>query len=90
MNKTFLSIILSLLLVSQISAYVNPTQSVQDSPDPGVIRDVDGTYYAVTTGGWSGSKFPIWKSKDLTGWVQVGFGFKTAPAWTNGGDFWAP
>jgi hypothetical protein len=51
---------------------------------------VDGTYYAVTTGGWSGSKFPIWKSKDLTGWVQVGFGFKSAPAWTNGGDFWAP
>lgn len=70
--------------------YINPVQAVHDSPDPGVLKDVDGNYYAVTTGGWGGQHFPIWKSSNLGSWSQVGFGFKSSPSWTDGGDFWAP
>jgi len=72
------------------NSYVNPTQGVYDSPDPGVLRDVDGTYYAITTGRMGQVIFPIWKSKDLGAWANVGFGFKVIPVWTNGGDYWAP
>lgn len=53
MSKILLLIILC-LFTHQIRSYINPTQAVRDSPDPGVIRDIDGSYYAVTTGGWSG------------------------------------
>jgi xylan 1,4-beta-xylosidase len=69
---------------------MNPVQGVSDSPDPGVIRALDGSYYAVTTGGIGASKFPMWKSKDLGQWTMVGFGLQQAPSWTDGGDFWAP
>ncbi len=44
--------------------YKNPVGQV-DSPDPGVIKNNDGYYYAFTTGG-PASKFPIWKSKNLS------------------------
>ncbi len=45
--------------------YINPVQGKFDSPDPGVIKNNDGYYYAFTTGGYPG-KFPIWKSKNLS------------------------
>lgn len=78
------------LFIFGLNCYINPVQGVSDSPDPGVIRDIDGNYYAMTTGGTSQMKFPIWKSKDLGSWARVGYAFQTPPAWTDGGDFWAP
>jgi len=50
---------------------VNPVQGLYDAPDPGVIIDVDGTYYAAVTGGTGSYKFPIYKSKNMTSWTQV-------------------
>jgi beta-xylosidase len=77
-------------LICFSSCYINPVQANEDSPDPGVIRDVDGTFYAATTGGTETSKFRLWKSKDMGSWLFTGYAFTTAPAWTDGGDFWAP
>jgi arabinan endo-1,5-alpha-L-arabinosidase len=82
--------ILFMLLTCFINCYINPVQRNFDSPDPGVIRDIDGMYYATTTGGFNSQKFPIWKSKDLGSWALVGYAFNTSPSWTDGGDFWAP
>lgn len=68
---TILSILLLQLLLITIRSYVNPVQGLYDAPDPGVFRDVDGTYYAAVTGGTGKLKFPIYKSKNMTSWVQV-------------------
>lgn len=54
-----------------VYSYVNPVQGLYDAPDPGVIIDVDGTYYAAVTGGTGSYKFPIYKSKNMTSWTQV-------------------
>jgi beta-xylosidase len=56
-----------LIFVSQ--SFVNPVQNVRDSPDPGVMH-VGSFYYATTTGGWDGHKFPIWRSNNLVNWTQ--------------------
>jgi beta-xylosidase len=88
--KSFPIFILLVSLIFNAFAYINPVQGARDSPDPGVFRDVDETYYATTTGGWGGSFFPIWKSQNLGSWTNVGFGLIKAPSWTDGGDFWAP
>jgi beta-xylosidase len=73
-----------------ILCYQNPTQRMFDSPDPGVFRDSDGSFYAITTGGLNDKIFPMWKSKDMGSWLYVGSILDQAPAWTDGGDFWAP
>ena len=49
-SKEFAFIFLSIFVIVAYG-YINPTQGNFDSPDPGVIRDFDGTYYAATTGG---------------------------------------
>lgn len=91
MNKrTIILLVIMQMLAYLIAGFINPVQGVFDSPDPGVIRDVDGYYYAATTGGVNQNKFPIWKSKDLGSWARVGYAFQSPPAWTDGGDFWAP
>ncbi len=82
--------LLFLIFFYHTNSYINPTQRVFDSPDPGVMRDQDGTYYAVTTGGVDQKKFPIWQSKDLTSWLLAGYVFLNPPSWTDKGDFWAP
>lgn len=76
MNK----IILALTLITFSFAYVNPVQGFRDSPDPGVVYD-GHFYYAVTTEGWDGHKFPIWQSKDLFSWTQQSWVFLTKPSW---------
>ena len=68
---TLLSLLLVQLLLIAVRSYVNPVQGLYDAPDPGVIRDVDGTFYAAVTGGTGDLKFPIYKSKNMTSWVQV-------------------
>jgi len=68
---TLLSILLLQLLLIAVTSYINPVQGLYNAPDPGVIRDVDGTFYAAVTGGTGNLKFPIYKSKNMTSWVQV-------------------
>lgn len=82
--------LLLLTIVIFVKGYENPVQGLYDSPDPGVIRDVDGTYYAAVTGGTNSLKFPIYKSKNMTSWVQVSSAFLEPSNWTDGTDFWAP
>lgn len=53
--------IFCILIALSLSYYTNPVQGTHDSPDPGVLYH-DGAYYAVTTSGWDGHAFPIWKS----------------------------
>jgi hypothetical protein len=87
MHNIFLSIFISFIIGA--SCYTNPVQGVRDSPDPGAIYH-EGSYYAVTTGGWDGHAFPIWKSPTGTKFDHVGWVFDKAPAWTKCCDFWAP
>jgi len=58
--------------------------------DPGVVRDDDGTYWMVSTGGSAGL-YPIRKSVDLQHWQHVGYVFPngSAPGWYDGNP-WAP
>ncbi|MBX3230829.1 MAG: family 43 glycosylhydrolase [Labilithrix sp.] len=58
--------------------------------DPGVMRDVDGRYYMVSTGGSAGI-YPIRVSGDLVRWQHVGYVFPrgSEPSWYDGAP-WAP
>lgn len=78
-----------LLLVTLCACYRNPVQGDRDSPDPGVIYH-NGSFYAVTTGGWDGHYFPIWRSATGTNFTHVGFVIQTKPSWIKCCDFWAP
>ena len=69
--------------------YTNPVQGNRDSPDPGVIY-TNGEYYAVTTMGWDGHYFPIWKSSTGTNFTHVGWVFPQPPSWTACCSYWAP
>jgi hypothetical protein len=89
-RQMLLSILLLQLIMITVRTYVNPVQGLYDAPDPGVYRDVDGTYYAAVTGGTGALKFPIYKSKNMTSWVQVSSAMLEAPIWTDNTDFWAP
>ena len=83
-------LIVFIIFLSSGSSYINPTQEFYDTPDPGVVDD--GNYfYAATTSGWDSSYFPIWQSKDMTDWKQVGWGIikENKPVWSDR-DFWAP
>lgn len=84
MKATFLALLLAIS-----HCYVNPVQGQHDSPDPGAIY-LDGAYYAVTTGGWDGHFFPIWKSTTGSNFTQIGWVMPTAPSWTKCCDYWAP
>lgn len=76
-------------LLASVLSYTNPVQGGHDSPDPGVLY-YQGAYYAVTTGGWDGHAFPIWKSQTGTNFTQVGWVFDSPPSWTACCDYWAP
>ena len=56
--------------------------------DPSVVRADGGYWAAATSGGWA-PVFPIFRSRDLVRWRQVGSVFARAPAWARG-NFWAP
>jgi len=58
--------------------------------DPGVMRDVDGRYVMVSTGGSRGL-YPIRVSDDLAHWEHVGYVFPrgTEPSWYDSAA-WAP
>jgi beta-xylosidase len=87
MINTYFLLFYTFLIIS-ITAYKNPVQSQRDSPDPGVVYN-GYNYYAVTTEGWDGNRFPIWQSKDLFNFTHVGWIFTTNPSWAVQ-NFWAP
>ncbi len=68
-------------------AYNNPVIP-GDFPDPSVIK-VGDTYYAAGTSSEWAPHYPLFTSKDLVHWKQLGFIFLNKPAWTTA-SFWAP
>lgn len=59
-----------------------------DFADPSVIR-VGDTYYATGTSSEWAPHFPIFQSKDLANWQQIGYVFNQTPSWA-ASSFWAP
>lgn len=59
-----------------------------DFADPSIIR-VGDTYYATGTSSEWGPHFPIFTSKDLANWRQIGYVFNQTPLWA-ASSFWAP
>lgn len=88
-NSYMIKQILLFSLVILSICYTNPVQGTRDSPDPGVIYH-NGAYYAVTTMGWDGHYFPIWKSTTGTNFSHVGWVLPSAASWTTCCDNWAP
>ncbi len=68
-------------------SYANPVIP-GEIPDPTVIR-VGDTYYAAGTSFDFAPEYPIYESKDLVNWTQVGAIFREPPEWCRN-DFWAP
>jgi arabinan endo-1,5-alpha-L-arabinosidase len=77
-------------------AYENPVLR-NDAPDPTIMRDDDGSFYAYTTQSYYEATFlniPVLHSTDLIHWALVGDAFRRRPRWTppgiDNGDMWAP
>jgi len=69
------------------ATYQNPVIA-GDFADPSIIL-VGDTYYATGTSSEWAPHYPIYTSKDLVNWTQVGNVFDKMPEWTSG-SFWAP
>ncbi len=73
--------------------YVNPILDC-DFPDPAILRDADGFYYAYGTqtlrdGEWV--NIQVARSKDLIDWEFLGDALPEKPDWARTTqDFWAP
>lgn len=59
-----------------------------DFADPSIIR-VGDTYYATGTSSEWAPHFPIFESKDLANWQQIGYVLNETPSWA-ASSFWAP
>ena len=88
-------IVAYLATVGGAPAYRNPVFD-NDAPDPSVIREPEGAYYAYVTQTYVGAEFaniPILRSTDLVEWELVGDAFpEENPDWArrSPGDMWAP
>ena len=72
---------------AQQATFRNPVIA-GDMADPTVIR-VGNTYYATGTSSEWAPYYPLFRSKDLVNWRQIGHLFEQQPAWTRS-SFWAP
>lgn len=72
---------------SPSATYQNPVIA-GDFADPSVIR-VGDTYYATGTSSEWAPFYPLYKSKDLVHWDQIGHIFDKMPEWASS-SFWAP
>lgn len=59
-----------------------------DMADPSIIRIGDDYYATGTSSEWA-PYYPLYKSRDMVNWKQVGHVFDTKPEWTSN-SFWAP
>jgi arabinan endo-1,5-alpha-L-arabinosidase len=75
----------------QKNIYTNPLIAA-DFPDPEVLRDADGTYYAyATNGGTVHANIQVASSRDLTHWKLLGDALPVKPGWADQRHkFWAP
>lgn len=93
MRKNILILTLTTFL-SSIGSYAqmkysNPVTEVS-LPDPTVIQMPDGSFYTYGTEDISG--VPVFRSKDLVRWIQVGTAFtrESRPSFLEKGSVWAP
>ena len=77
-----------LQMVAQEHNYFTNPVIRGDVPDPSVIR-IEDTYYATGTSSEWAPFYPMFTSKDLVNWKQVGHVFTKQPSWTSN-SFWAP
>ena len=82
-----LALVLAVPGLARSQSLTNPVLP-GDYPDPTVVRAGDTFYASATSASWSPS-FPVFRSRDLVRWTQVGSVLSTPPAWTNG-NYWAP
>jgi arabinan endo-1,5-alpha-L-arabinosidase len=75
----------------QKNGFANPLIAA-DFPDPAVLRDVDGTWYAyATNGGAAHAHIQVASSRDLTHWKLLGEALPVKPGWADQRHkFWAP
>ncbi|HEY4094270.1 MAG TPA: glycoside hydrolase family 43 protein [Baekduia sp.] len=74
-------------LVLSAATYTNPVIP-GDHPDPTIVRSGDQYLASATTSAWA-PVFPIYRSRDLVNWTQVGAVLAQPPPWASG-KFWAP
>jgi len=94
---------LPVLAFAALALYIGaPTAEAQEPPaptyrnpviagdfcDPSIIR-VGDTYYASGTSSEWAPHYPLYTSKDLVNWEQIGHIFEKMPDWASG-SFWAP
>lgn len=79
--------------VAASGQYANPVLNT-NFPDPAVIRDADGMFWAYATQGkYKGRmlNLPVARSRDLVGWTVLGDALPKRPSWASKTqDFWAP
>lgn len=75
------------LLAQEQQYFMNPVIR-GDIPDPTIIQ-VKDTYYATGTSSEWAPFYPMFSSKDLVNWKQIGHVFTKQPEWTSN-SFWAP
>ncbi len=73
--------------VTPATTYQNPVIA-GDFADPSIIR-VGDTFYATGTSSEWAPFYPIYTSKDLVRWRQIGHVFEKMPEWASS-SFWAP
>ncbi|HZR40680.1 MAG TPA: family 43 glycosylhydrolase [Ktedonobacteraceae bacterium] len=82
-----------------VRAAAGPTYSnpiiAQTTPDPAIIKGLDGYYYVVATSDrWQDGSFhllPTYRSTDLVHWQFVGDAFSARPDWADpNAGLWAP
>src|SRR3954447_26533878 len=59
-----------------------------DNPDPSLVRVGNDYYATATSSGWA-PIFPVYHSRDLRTWNQMGAIFERRPEWS-AGNYWAP
>jgi beta-xylosidase len=70
------------------AGFTNPVYA-SNFPDPMIVADPDGGYWAVATNG-NGSNAQTLRSADLTSWEQGPDALPELPEWTTPGKVWAP
>ena len=70
------------------AGFINPVYA-SNFPDPMIVPDPAGGYWAVATNG-NGSNVQTLRSADLTSWEQGPDALPELPEWTSPGKVWAP
>jgi xylan 1,4-beta-xylosidase len=92
LRRAAIAIALTLAVVATPDAraaatFANPVLP-GDHPDPTVVRTAGAFYASATSASWA-PIFPVFRSRDLVRWRQVGAVLPRAPRWA-AGNFWAP